>query len=95
MFYLKYDENLPIYYNNNHKFLWDRMKYQLSKTKLFEKSEIKWFSVNDIENNINSFRPFYKDIIMDITKEKNSILKFIKTRKLYKNKRKTKKRKNI
>jgi hypothetical protein len=96
MFYLKYDENLPIYYNNNHKFLWDRMKNQLSKTKLFEKIEIKWMCVDEIKKeNMQIFRHFYSGIIMNITKEKSKIFNFIKKIKSYKSKRKTKKAKNI
>ena len=25
MFFMEYDENFPIYYNNNHSFLWNKM----------------------------------------------------------------------
>jgi 8-oxo-dGTP pyrophosphatase MutT (NUDIX family) len=61
-----YDENLPKYYNNNHRFLWDRMNRRvLSKTKLFEKIEIDWFSESDIRRRIREFRPFYADILRE------------------------------
>lgn len=51
MFFLEYDENLPKYYNQNHRFLWDRMNQNLlSETKLFEKIEIEWFSIDDLKN---------------------------------------------
>jgi 8-oxo-dGTP pyrophosphatase MutT (NUDIX family) len=67
MFFLEYDENLPKYYNENHRFLWDRMDNQLlSETKLFEKIEIEWFSINDIKNRKKEFRNFYQEIIDDI-----------------------------
>jgi hypothetical protein len=47
---MTYDENLPKYFNQNHRFLWNRMdKQELEKTKLFEKSEIQWFSVKDMK----------------------------------------------
>lgn len=61
---INYDEKLPEYYNNNHKFLWDNMDHSvLSKTKLFEKIEIEWFSIEDIKRRIKEFRPFYQEIL--------------------------------
>ncbi len=63
---IDYDEKLPEYYNNNHRFLWERMdKHMLSRTKLFEKIEIKWFSVNDIKQKMGGFRHFYQDILKE------------------------------
>ena len=57
-----YDKNLPIYYNNNHRFLWDRMdKHMLNDTKLFEKIEIQWFSESDLVKKRHLFRCFYKE----------------------------------
>ena len=77
MFYLEYDENLPKYYNQNHHFLWERMdKNVLSKTKLFEKIEIGWFSVEDIKNRKNEFRQFYQDIVTDFVNDIENITKF-------------------
>lgn len=62
---LEYDPKLPEYYNNNHRFLWDRMdRGVLSKTKLFEKIEIQWFSVNEVRRRIREFRPFYQEILL-------------------------------
>lgn len=63
MFYLKYDENLPKYFNQNHYFLWNNMEHDtLNKTKLFEKIEIKWFSVEEMKNKRKEFRNFYQNI---------------------------------
>jgi len=68
IFYLKYDPNLPKYYNWNHDFLWKRMnKNMLSKTKLFEKIEIQWFSVAMMNTRIKEFRSFYQDILKHLT----------------------------
>ena len=81
VFYLKYDPNLPKYYNWNHAFLWERMnKKMLSKTKLFEKIEIQWFSVNRINARIKEFRSFYQDIVKQLIGPlvKPKILAFIK-----------------
>lgn len=95
MFHLPYDPNLPFYYNNNHRFLWERMnKKMLGKTKLFEKIEIGWFTTKDIKKRIREFRPFYQEIILNVLKDTDRIRKF-----LQKNKRnghnKTKKQNSI
>ncbi len=64
MFFLKYDENLPKYFNKNHYFLCNNMNQaELHKTKLFEKIEIDWFSKEDIRRRRKDFRPFYKNIL--------------------------------
>ena len=78
IFFLEYDENLPKYYNNNHRFLWERMdKNVLSKTKLFEKIEINWFSIEDMENKRSEFRNFYQEIVDKFIENKENIYKFI------------------
>ncbi len=93
IFYIPYDENLPKYYNNNHAFLWKRMnKKLLNKTKLFEKIEIKWFSVDDIKTNKTKFRKFYQEIVERVIEHSPYIEKFVRSKQ---NKlRKTKKRTN-
>jgi 8-oxo-dGTP pyrophosphatase MutT (NUDIX family) len=64
---IPFDENLPKYYNQNHRFLWNRMdKHFLNDSKLFEKIEIEWFSPNDIRRRIKEFRHFYQDIILSL-----------------------------
>lgn len=62
--YIPYDENLPKYYNQNHRFLWDRMNQKmLKKTKLFEKIEIGWFSPKQAKQHRHQFRFFYREIL--------------------------------
>jgi 8-oxo-dGTP pyrophosphatase MutT (NUDIX family) len=78
MFFFKYDENLPKYYNQNHRFLWDRMDHKLlSKTRLFEKIEIDWFSIDDIKRRKKEFRGFYQEIVDDILRDMENIQQFI------------------
>lgn len=78
MFFLEYDENLPKYYNQNHKFLWNRMNHTvLSETKLFEKIEIGWFSIEDIKRRKKEFRGFYQEILDDILGDIENIQSFI------------------
>ena len=78
MFFLEYDENLPKYYNQNHQFLWNRMNHTvLSKTKLFEKIEIGWFSIDDIKRRKKEFRGFYQEILDDILRDIENIQTFL------------------
>jgi predicted NUDIX family NTP pyrophosphohydrolase len=80
-FFLEYNENLPKYYNQNHRFLWDKMdKKMLSKTRLFEKIEIQWFSLDEIEKRRNEFRHFYREMIDMILSKKTEIKEFIEKR---------------
>jgi 8-oxo-dGTP pyrophosphatase MutT (NUDIX family) len=91
IFFIKYDENLPEYYNRNHKFLWNRMNHQvLSKTKLFEKIEIGWFSLDDLKGRKKEFRGFYQEIVELFLNDVENIQQFA----VSKNKRIKKTRKN-
>jgi len=77
LFVLDYDENLPKYYNQNHRFLWNRMnKEELEKTKLFEKSEIRWFSLSDMKKHRSEFRNFYQEIVDLLLNNSSKIQKF-------------------
>jgi len=81
IFFLEYDENLPKYYNNNHRFLWERMdKTVLSKTKLFEKIEINWFSIEDMKNKRSEFRSFYQEIVDKFIENQENIYHFIENK---------------
>ena len=81
MFFLEYDENLPKYYNNNHRFLWERMdKNVLSKTKLFEKIEISWFSIDDMKKRKGEFRNFYQEMVDKFIEDSENIYRFIESK---------------
>lgn len=88
--YVPYDENLPKYYNQNHRFLWDRMDHKLlQSTKLFEKIEIGWFSATRAKTMRAEFRHFYCEILDRVLKEKTNIQHFFSP-----NRRTTRKKKN-
>ena len=88
-------ESLPFYYNNNQKFLQKRLPANIIKnTKIFEKTEIKWFSFKEIIENHRQFRSFYQNIIHLILGNKSSIEKFVFTS-LVKNNSKKSKNKRI
>jgi len=77
MFYLPYDANLPLYYNQNHRFLWERMdKKVLNDSKLFEKIEIQWFSTHELKQKISQFRHFYQEIAKLFIEKKDEIETF-------------------
>ena len=80
IFHLEYDPKLPIYYNQNHQFLWNRMNRDLlNRTKLFEKIEIEWFSIQTMKSRITEFRSFYQDIVREIIRHEKHIRLFLKS----------------
>ena len=79
IFVMGYDANLPIYFTNHHKFVWERMdKKVLNNSKFFEKQEIRWFSIQDMRKNISQFRDFYQDMIRLILSHSKEISAFVK-----------------
>jgi 8-oxo-dGTP pyrophosphatase MutT (NUDIX family) len=78
LFHLPYNADLVQHYNDNHQFLWERMNKQfLTNTKLFEKIEIKWFSLREMKKNRNKFRNFYRNVVDVILSEESNIRKFL------------------
>lgn len=83
LFNIKYDKNLPIYFNNVNKFAENHLNDKVNKQNngLFEKGEICWFSVKELKNNKINLRPWYtpfidsvisnEEIIIDIIKDKH------------------------
>ena len=78
LFLFDYDPLLPFYYNNNHAFLEDKMnKKILQESKIFEKVQIKWFSMDEVKQNIPIFRSFYQNIVKMLLQNESKIRKFI------------------
>ena len=83
IFPLTYDPMFTIYYNNNQKFLQNKLDPKIIKnTKIFEKTQIKWFSFEEIKQKQKQFRSFYQNIIKLILDNKTNIIKFMKQTKL-------------
>ena len=94
IFPIEYDPMLPHYYNNNQRFLQKRLdKKVIRDTKIFEKTQIKWFSFDDIKKHHNEFRSFYKNIVHLILGHRSAIEEFVKAS-LTKKTKKTKVRKH-
>ena len=80
IFPMKYDPNLPIYYNNNHRFLERKLSKNLIKnSKIFEKEEIKWICVDDIPKMRNQFRHYFRDVADQLYDEKAAIRAFLRS----------------
>ena len=78
IFPMEYDHLLPHYYNNNQQFLQKRLDPKIIRdTKIFEKTQIKWFSFNDMKHQRNNFRSFYKNIVDLLRENKTQIEGFI------------------
>ena len=77
----KYDPMLPHYYNNNQQFLQKRLDPKIIRdTKIFEKQQIRWFSINDIMKmkQRKEFRSFYQNVVELILARKSEIDSFAK-----------------
>ena len=61
----EYDEKLPFYFNNNYKFICEYLKghVQHPTNGLFEKSEIRWFTIDELKRERNIFRDYFRNII--------------------------------
>jgi hypothetical protein len=82
-----YDEQLPFYYNNNQRFLQIKLDPKIiEKSKIFEKAEIRWFSIDEIKKHKIPFRSYYKNIADLLIKNESTIDKFVRS-KLHKNDR--------
>ena len=94
LFQIPYDENLPLYFNNNFKFMKNNLKNVVKQEDngLLEKSEIKWFSLDQIKRE-KKYRPFFKNIINLLVKNYQNVKKKIKKKPylLKKTQKKTKK----
>lgn len=80
IFYMKYDPSLPFYYNNNHQFIERKLPaHFIKKSKIFEKEELKWVSVDDIlkMHKRSEFRFYFQPIAMRIYNERSKIRRFI------------------
>ena len=79
IFPFEYDEHLPHYFNNNSKFLQNKLPPKVIKTiPIFEKVEIKWVCVDELKEMRPEFRKHYQIIIDMILNQKDSIKTFIK-----------------
>ena len=76
---IKYDPMLPYYYNNNQRFLQKHLDPKIiQSTKIFEKAEIRWISIDHLKKMRKQFRSFFQHIIDEILAKKYEIMQFVK-----------------
>ncbi len=87
LFQIDYDENLPVYFNNNYKFLKSHVNNLVrhSTNGLFEKSDIKWMTFDDLRKERGTFRSYYRNVVDVILENEDDI-----TSKLLQNKKRRK-----
>ena len=78
LFLTKYNEDLVYYFNNNYRFLIKHLpNVKKEHNGLLEKSEIKWFSISDLQRE-KKYRIFYKEFVYMILKHLPEIKNRIK-----------------
>ena len=74
IFPMEYNPSLPFYYNNNQRFLQKKLDPAIIRdTKIFEKTQIKWFPLDSLKSHRSEFREFYRNIIDLILANKDAI----------------------
>ena len=80
IFPMVYDPLLEFYYNNNQRFLQKRLDPNvIKKSKIFEKAEIKWVCIDDIQKMSKQFRSYFQNIATLILENRSKIVKFVKS----------------
>jgi len=88
---IDYDEKMIKYFNLAQNCIQKNLsKKIITNTYIFEKQEIKWFSFEEMEKNIHSFRSFYQQIIQILLNKKEEFKKYTKRKKAKKTKTKKK-----
>ena len=78
---IMFNESFVRFYNNNHAFLESRLPEDIYKSsKVFEKSEVRWFSVNELQKRQRLFRPYYRAIIKQLIENASKIHHFVSHR---------------
>jgi hypothetical protein len=69
IFPMAFDPMLPVYYNNNHRFIEHKLPADMvQNSKIFEKDELRWVCVDDIPKMRKKFRVYFQptaDMILD------------------------------
>ena len=83
LFEIDYDENLPVYFNNNYKFLKNHVNNLVrhSTNGLFEKSHIKWMTFDDLRKERDTFRSYYRNVVDVILENEDDIASKLQNKK--------------
>ena len=79
IFHFPYNECLPFYYNNNQQFLQKHLDPAVIKrSKIFEKAEIAWFSLDEMMRRKSEFRHYFQNIVEIIHAQRDKIREFLR-----------------
>ena len=76
--HVPYEPNLPFYFNNHHKFIKASLPNLLCKNGMFEKRQIKWMSLKEIQQKRPQFRHYYRPMLDQIMEHEDFIMERLK-----------------
>jgi 8-oxo-dGTP pyrophosphatase MutT (NUDIX family) len=81
IFVLPYDDQLVEHFNNMYGFIREKLPAKVIKeTKIFEKCEMRWFSVDEMVKKRHSFRSYFREIVDQLSQERDKIKTFLKSK---------------
>lgn len=81
IFPFAYDAHLTHYYNNNQRFLQKHLDPAIFKrTKIFEKAEMRWFTIDEMMRHKKAFRSYFQNIVDIMYAQRAEIQAFISRR---------------
>ena len=90
---IDYDNKMTFYYNNNHRVI---EKYLSEKiimdSKIFEKTELRWFSFSKLKKEKHIFRSFYREIVQLLLDDEDGIRAFVNKNSKFKRSGKTRRK---
>ena len=79
IFRMEYDPHIVKYYNNNQRFLQQRLPASVIKSvRIFEKAEVRWICIDELQRMKPKFRHFFVETIDHILANQSEIAKFIR-----------------
>jgi len=93
-----YDERLPLYFNNNYRFIKETANLRSiaahPENGYFEKSHVRWFTLADLKRERGAFREYFRNFLDMIEYRAPEIRRLMERRKRTKSKRSNHKRSN-
>jgi len=93
-----YDERLPFYFNNNYRFLKENHALRAiaahPENGYFEKSHVRWFTLEDLKRERGVFREYFRNFLDMIQYRATEIRRLLQRKKSRRNKNKSRRNKN-
>lgn len=79
IFRMEYDPHIVKYYNNTQRYIQKRLSASIIKNvRIFEKAEVRWICIDELQRMKPKFRHFYVETIDHILANQSEIAKFIR-----------------